>query len=69
MSLVSPFVSLSAATNSVGSQNSDVYVGYCGWAAGGFDQTYTLAETPKVSGSTLTDNELVAQVLAPKKST
>ncbi|KAF2093160.1 endoglucanase II [Rhizodiscina lignyota] len=46
-------------------KNSDVYVGYLTWAAGGFDQTYALVDTPIVSGSTLTDNEIVAKVLVP----
>ena len=27
------------------SQNSDVYLGYTGWAAGGFASTYELTET------------------------
>lgn len=49
-------------------KNSDVYLGYLGWAAGGFDQTYALTETPKVSGTTYTDNEIVAKVLAPEFS-
>lgn len=26
-------------------KNPDVYLGWIGWAAGGFDQTYALVET------------------------
>ncbi|KAI9687979.1 MAG: Endoglucanase EG-II [Bogoriella megaspora] len=32
-------------------ENSDVYLGYTTWAAGGFDQTYELTETPLPSGA------------------
>ena len=28
------------------SQNSDVYLGYTTWSAGGFDSKYELTETP-----------------------
>lgn len=47
------------------SDNSDVYLGYTSWAAGGFDSTYELTETPTVSGDTLTDQPLVTDCLAP----
>ncbi|KAM0257004.1 hypothetical protein ACHAQJ_004597 [Trichoderma viride] len=45
-------------------QNSDVYLGYVGWAAGSFDPGYPLAETPVQSGSTWTDQPLVQLCLA-----
>lgn len=38
-------------------QNSDVYMGYIGWAAGAFDTSYVLSLTP--SGST--DKALVSK--------
>lgn len=41
------------------SQNSDVYLGYTGWAAGGFDSTYELTETPTQNGNSWTDTALV----------
>jgi len=41
-------------------QNSDVYLGYVGWAAGGFDSTYELTETPTQNGNTWTDTALVS---------
>ena len=33
------------------SSNSDVYLGYSGWAAGSFATSYVLAETPTQDGS------------------
>lgn len=36
--------------------NSDVYLGYVGWAAGGFDSTYELTETPTYSGGKWVSN-------------
>ncbi|KUJ18200.1 cellulase-domain-containing protein [Mollisia scopiformis] len=35
--------------------NSDVYLGYLGWAAGSFDTSYILAETPTYSNGIWTD--------------
>ena len=43
------------------SDNSDVYLGYTTWAAGSFETSYTLSETPFGSGTGLTDQELVTQ--------
>ncbi|KAK6602872.1 glycoside hydrolase family 5 protein [Botrytis cinerea] len=43
--------------------NSDVYLGYIGWSAGSFDSTYILTETPNGSGSSMTDQALVAACL------
>ncbi|KAF2470557.1 glycoside hydrolase [Lindgomyces ingoldianus] len=40
-------------------QNSDVYLGYVGWAAGGFSTTYELNETPTQNGNSWTDTSLV----------
>ncbi|KAL4242823.1 glycosyl hydrolase 5 (cellulase A) family protein [Abortiporus biennis] len=45
--------------------NSDVFLGYVGWAAGNFYPTYVLGETPAQSGSTWTDTSLVAACLSP----
>jgi endoglucanase len=47
-------------------QNSDVYLGYITWAAGGFDQTYNLTETPIFNANgTVTDQPLVTQCVVP----
>lgn len=40
-------------------QNSDVYIGYTGWAAGGFAQSYELNEVPTQNGNSWTDTSLV----------
>lgn len=44
--------------------NSDVYLGYVGWSAGSFDNTYELVETPTGGGSSWTDTSLVKSCLA-----
>ncbi|KAJ3828904.1 endoglucanase [Lentinula raphanica] len=46
-------------------QNSDVFLGYVGWAAGNFAPTYVLGEAPTQSGTTWTDTLLVASCMAP----
>ena len=43
-----------------GSQNADVYLGYTGWAAGGFASSYELNETPTQSGGSWRDTSLVS---------
>jgi hypothetical protein len=44
--------------------NSDVYVGYAGWSAGGFDQTYNLTEVPIINADgTFTDVPIVSQCI------
>ncbi|KAI5118495.1 hypothetical protein M0805_003995 [Coniferiporia weirii] len=43
--------------------NSDVIIGYVGWAAGNFATSYVLSETPTESGTTWTDTSLVAACL------
>ena len=43
--------------------NSDVYLGYMGWAAGGFSASYELSEVPTQSGSAWTDTALVQQCI------
>jgi endoglucanase len=45
------------------SKNSDVYLGYVGWAAGNFDSTYELVETPTKNGNSWTDKPLVTSCL------
>ncbi|KAJ7154778.1 endoglucanase [Mycena filopes] len=47
-------------------QNSDVFLGYVGWAAGNFFTGYVLSELPAQSGSTWVDTPLVAKCMAPK---
>ncbi|KAH8811858.1 glycoside hydrolase family 5 protein [Xylogone sp. PMI_703] len=44
--------------------NSDVYLGYVGWAAGSFDQTYELVETPTGGGGSWQDTALVKACIA-----
>ncbi|AEO67179.1 glycoside hydrolase family 5 protein [Thermothielavioides terrestris NRRL 8126] len=45
-------------------QNSDVFLGYIGWAAGSFDPTtYELSEVPTKNGNTWTDSALVQACL------
>jgi endoglucanase len=46
-------------------QNSDVYLGYVGWAAGNFYPTYVLGEAPTQSGTTWTDTLLVSSCMSP----
>lgn len=43
-----------------------VFLGYVGWAAGNFDPSYVLGETPTDNGGKWTDTSLVAACLAPK---
>ncbi|KIO31975.1 glycoside hydrolase family 5 protein, partial [Tulasnella calospora MUT 4182] len=43
--------------------NSDVFVGYTGWAAGSYDTTYILDETPTWLGYPWVDTPLVASCL------
>ncbi|KAJ7931237.1 endo-beta-1,4-glucanase [Mycena leptocephala] len=47
-------------------QNSDVFLGYVGWAAGNFFTGYVLSELPALNGTTWTDTPLVAKCMAPK---
>ncbi|KAF7348554.1 Glycoside hydrolase family 5 protein [Mycena venus] len=47
-------------------QNSDVFLGYVGWAAGNFFTGYVLSELPAENGTTWTDTPLVAKCMAPK---
>ncbi|TFY79534.1 hypothetical protein EWM64_g4481 [Hericium alpestre] len=45
--------------------NTDVILGYVGWAAGNFDPSYVLGEAPTKSGNTWTDTLLVAEAMSP----
>ncbi|KXN82252.1 Endoglucanase EG-II [Leucoagaricus sp. SymC.cos] len=45
--------------------NSDVFLGYVGWAAGNFLPDYVLGETPTKNGDTWADSLLVKSCLAP----
>ncbi|KAF8180389.1 endo-beta-1,4-glucanase [Pholiota molesta] len=47
-------------------QNSDVILGYVGWAAGNFDSTYVLTEAPTQNGTTWSDTLLTQSCLSPK---
>ncbi|EXF82623.1 cellulase [Colletotrichum fioriniae PJ7] len=49
------------AQNTFINQNSDVFIGLVGWAAGSFSTDYVLSLTPKKSGNTYTDNSLMKQ--------
>jgi endoglucanase len=44
--------------------NSDVFLGWFGWAAGSFDSTYVLTETPTQNGNSWSDVPLVTQCIA-----
>ena len=45
--------------------NSDVYLGYAGWAAGGFSASdYNLTETPLEVNGTFVDQQIVTQCIA-----
>ncbi|GAB7359867.1 hypothetical protein MBLNU230_g7395t1 [Neophaeotheca triangularis] len=45
---------------------SDVYLGWTGWAAGQFDSSYELSETPTKNGDSWTDQPIVEQCIAGK---
>ncbi|KAK3072419.1 Endoglucanase EG-II [Teratosphaeriaceae sp. CCFEE 6253] len=45
---------------------SDVFLGWTGWAAGKFDTSYVLSETPTLSGGVYTDQPLVKQCIVGK---
>ncbi|KAL2789053.1 glycoside hydrolase superfamily [Aspergillus keveii] len=46
--------------------NSDVYLGWIGWAAGAFGADYELAETPTYANGVWTDTGIVASCVAGK---
>ncbi|KAH8687095.1 glycoside hydrolase superfamily [Tricladium varicosporioides] len=49
--------------------NSDVYLGYAGWGAGGFSATdYNLTETPFTANGTFTDQKIVSQCIVGMRS-
>ena len=54
---------LCAALNFI-NQNSDVYVGYTSWAAGSFDTSYVLSDTPTNNGGSWTDQALLKACVA-----
>jgi len=45
-------------------ENSDVFLGYIGWAAGNFLTTYVLSETPTDTNGVWTDTPLVSACIA-----
>lgn len=46
-------------------QNADVFLGYVGWSAGGFDSTYELYLTPTgTSADSMTDTPLMSKCFA-----
>lgn len=51
------------AQNKFISENTDVFVGFVGWAAGSFDSTYVLSLTPTGSPGSYTDNKLMKQCI------
>ncbi|KAK4897056.1 hypothetical protein LTR49_028055 [Elasticomyces elasticus] len=46
--------------------NADVYLSWVGWAAGSFDATYNLTETPTYADGKWTDTSLVTSCVAGK---
>lgn len=44
--------------------NSDVFLGWTGWAAGMFDTSYVLSLTPSGSVGAYTDQKLLTQCIA-----
>lgn len=48
------------------SYNADVYLGWIGWAAGSFDGSYTLSETPSFVNGAWSDKELVTNCIVGK---
>lgn len=51
------------AQNQYIAENTDVFVGFVGWAAGSFDATYILSLTPTGSPGAYTDNKLMKQCI------
>ncbi|KAI1452046.1 glycoside hydrolase family 5 protein [Annulohypoxylon moriforme] len=51
------------AQNTVINQNSDVFIGLVGWAAGNFDTSYLLSLTPSKQNGGLVDNQQMSQCL------
>ncbi|KAL7944159.1 glycoside hydrolase family 5 protein [Trichoderma barbatum] len=51
------------AQNKAISENSDVYVGFVGWGAGSFDETYILTLTPLGEPGNYTDNKLMNECI------
>lgn len=49
--------------------NSDRIIGVTTFAAGGFDQTFNLTETPVLNGNTFVDTSLVSDCIANRKTT
>ncbi|KAI3397090.1 hypothetical protein diail_11233 [Diaporthe ilicicola] len=52
--------------NSFINQNSDVFMGLVGWAAGSFDTSYILSLTPSKQNNQLVDNQLMQQCVIAK---
>jgi hypothetical protein len=50
--------------NNCFSDNSDVYLGWVGWAAGSFDQSYELTLTPTDEGDSWKDTSLMTECIA-----
>lgn len=51
-------------SNAVYSHNTDVYLGWIGWAAGAFETGYALSETPTFSNGVWTDQGIVTNCVA-----
>ena len=52
------------AQNEYLSENTDVFVGFVAWAAGGFDDSYVLSLTPKQNkDGSWTDNNLMKECI------
>ncbi len=46
--------------------HTDVFLGWTGWAAGSFDSSYVLTETPTYANGVWTDTSLVSSCIAGK---
>ncbi|ODA76861.1 hypothetical protein RJ55_07377 [Drechmeria coniospora] len=51
------------AQNQFIADNTDVFVGFVGWAAGSFDSTYTLTLTPIANNGSYKDNKLMKKCI------
>lgn len=47
-------------------QQSDVILGYVGWAAGSFSTDYPLSQVPSYSGNSWNDTSLVSMAMSPR---
>ncbi|KAG0649061.1 Endoglucanase EG-II [Hyphodiscus hymeniophilus] len=65
-STASCYTDVCAELDWINSYNADVYLGWIGWAAGSFDDSYTLAETPTYSNGVWYNTGIVDSCIAGK---